>query len=84
MVLHPEEGRPCLQKYWKIYPFTVNQPCLFSSIITSQHVASFLSWRLASKKVGQADKSEDEEDEHAGELNKIHEQNIQKYYGHIT
>ena len=32
---------------------------------------------LASKKVVQADEYEDEEDEHAEELNKIHEQNIQ-------
>ena len=32
---------------------------------------------LASKKVVQADESEDEEDELAEELNKIHEQNIQ-------
>ena len=45
-----------------------------SSYLTSQQVASF-SW-LATKKVVQADESEDEEDEHAEELNKIHEQNI--------
>ena len=30
---HPEEGRPCLPKYWKKYiPILFNQPCLFSSI----------------------------------------------------
>ena len=47
-----------------------------SSYLTSQQVASFFS-RLASKKVAQPDESEDEEDEHAEELNKIYEQNIQ-------
>ena len=49
---------------------------LMLRVITSQQVASFFS-RLASKKVVQADESEDEEDEHAEELTKIHEQNIQ-------
>ena len=43
--------------------------------LTSQQVASFFS-RLASKKVVQVEESEDE-DEHAEELNKIREQNIQ-------
>jgi len=47
-----------------------------SSYLTAQQVASFFS-RLASKKVVQADESEDEEDVHAEEMNKIHEQNIQ-------
>ena len=47
-----------------------------SSYLTSQQVASFFS-RLASKKVFTAAESEDEEDEHAEELDKIHEQNIQ-------
>ena len=49
---------------------------LASSYLTSQQVASFFS-RLASKKVVQADESEDEEDERTEGLNKIHEQNIQ-------
>ena len=48
-----------------------------SSYLTSQQVASFFS-RLASKKVVQAAQSGDEEDEHAEELDKIHEQNIQE------
>ena len=48
-----------------------------SSYLTSQQVASFFP-RLASKKVVQAAESGDEEDEHAEELDKIHEQNIQK------
>ena len=27
-VLHPEEGKPCLPKYWKKYiPILCNQPC---------------------------------------------------------
>ena len=47
-----------------------------SSYLTSQQVAYFFS-RLASKRVFQANESEDEKDEHGEELNKIHEQNIQ-------
>ena len=48
-----------------------------SSYLTSQQVASFFS-RLASKNVVQAAESVDEEDEHAEELDKIQEQNIQE------
>ena len=48
-----------------------------SSYLTSQQVASFFS-RLASKKACQAAESGDEENEHAEELDKIHEQNIQE------
>ena len=46
-------------------------------VITSQQVASFFLMPHASKKVVHADESEDEQDEYAEELNKIHEQNVQ-------
>ena len=54
-----------------------------SSYLTSQQVGSIFS-RLASKKVVQADESEDEEDEHSEEPNKIHEQNIQDLSNQVT
>ena len=50
---------------------------LMLRVITSQQVASFFLMPHASKKVVHANESEDEEDEHAEGLNKIHEQNIQ-------
>ena len=61
-----------LPSQWEKY---VRSADCSSGFLASSYLAFFS--RLASKKLAKADESKDEEDEHAEELNKIHEQNIQ-------